>query len=98
MEMAKTLFSQEKSILKVKTVVSQENLILFDWLTFTSHSDSPETVMQLLGLKDVPWQKMDILPQECGAKGVHGFDIRPINTEQLRLQMTVGRVFGNAAV
>lgn len=39
--------------------VSTENLILFDWLTFTSHCDSPETVMQLLGLKDVPWQKMD---------------------------------------
>lgn len=44
---------------KTTTVVSTENLILFDWLTFTSHADSPETVMQLLGLKDVPWQKMD---------------------------------------
>ena len=44
---------------KTTTVVSTENLILFDWLTFTSHCDSPETVMQLLGLKDVPWQKMD---------------------------------------
>ena len=40
---------------QTKTVVSEENLILFDWLTFTSHSDSPETIMQLLGLKDVPW-------------------------------------------
>jgi len=44
---------------KTTTVVSTENLILFDWLTFTSHCDSPESVMQLLGLKDVPWQKMD---------------------------------------
>ena len=44
---------------KTDTVISQENLILFDWLTFTSHSDSPETLMQLLGLHDVPWQKMD---------------------------------------
>lgn len=44
---------------KTTTVISQENLILFDWLTFTSHSDSPETIMQLLGLKHVPWQKMD---------------------------------------
>ena len=44
---------------KTTTVVSTENLILFDWLTFTSHCDSPETVMQLLGLKDVSWQKMD---------------------------------------
>ena len=53
---------------KGKTVVSQENLILFDWLTFTSHSDSPETVMQLLGLKDVPWQKME--------KGRNGYKCR----------------------
>lgn len=42
-----------------KITVSQENLILFDWLTFTSHCDSPESIMLLLGLKDVPWQKMD---------------------------------------
>jgi hypothetical protein len=53
---------------KAKTVVSHENLILFDWLTFTSHSDSPETVMQLLGLKDVPWQKME--------KGRNGYKCR----------------------
>ena len=39
--------------------VSQENLILFDWLTFTSQCDSPESLMQTLGLQDVPWQKMD---------------------------------------
>ena len=42
-----------------KSVISQENLVVFDYLTFTSKSDSPETVMQLLGLKEVPWQKMD---------------------------------------
>lgn len=41
------------------TSVSTENLILFDWLTFTSHVDTPERLMILLGLKDVPWQKMD---------------------------------------
>ena len=41
------------------TAVSSENLILFDWLTFTSHVDSPETLMLMLGLKDVSWQKMD---------------------------------------
>ena len=39
--------------------VSQENLILFDWLTFTSQCDSPESLMLTLGLQDVPWQKMD---------------------------------------
>ena len=41
------------------SVISQENLVVFDYLTFTSKSDSPETLMQLLGLKDVSWQKMD---------------------------------------
>lgn len=44
---------------KTTTVISQENLILFDWLTFTSHCDSPETIMRMLGLEKVPWQKMD---------------------------------------
>ena len=44
---------------KTTTVISQENLILFDWLTFTSHCDSPETIMRMLGLENVPWQKMD---------------------------------------
>ena len=44
---------------KTSNAISTENLILFDWLTFTSHCDSPETIMQLLGLKDVSWQKME---------------------------------------
>lgn len=57
---------------KAKTVVSQENLILFDWLTFTSYSDSPETIMQLLGLKDVPWQKME--KGRNGYKGRYFFE------------------------
>ena len=39
--------------------IPYENLILFDWLTLTSHCDSPETIMQLLGLQHVSWQKMD---------------------------------------
>ena len=34
-------------------------MVLFDWLTFTSHCDSPESVMDLLGLTSVPWQVMD---------------------------------------
>lgn len=37
----------------------KENVVLFDWLTFTSHCDSPESIMVMLGLKHVPWQKMD---------------------------------------
>ena len=41
------------------TAQVKENCILFDWLTFTSHCDSPESIMIMLGLKDVPWQKMD---------------------------------------
>ena len=57
---------------KTTTAVSQENLILFDWLTFTSHCDSPETIMQLLGLKDVPWQRMD--KGRNGYKGRYSFE------------------------
>lgn len=39
--------------------VSDVNLILFDWLTFTSHCDSPESIMDLLGLTGVTWQLME---------------------------------------
>ena len=42
-----------------KTDLPKENLILFDWLTFSSRCDSLETIKQLIGLQDVPWQKMD---------------------------------------
>ena len=42
-----------------KTVIPEQNLILFDWVTFTSHCDSPETIKTLLGLEDVSWQVMD---------------------------------------
>lgn len=41
-----------------KTLIDQ-NMILFDWLTFTSHCDSPETIMELLGLTGVSWQLME---------------------------------------
>lgn len=44
---------------KTVSSISTENLILIDWLTFTSHCDSPETLMIMLGLKDVAWQRMD---------------------------------------
>lgn len=44
---------------KTNSAIPTENMILFDWLTFTSHCDSPETIMTMLGLKDVSWQKMD---------------------------------------
>lgn len=39
--------------------VSDQNMILFDWLTFTSHCDSPESIMELLGLTGVSWQLME---------------------------------------
>ena len=39
--------------------IPEQNMVLFDWLTFTSHCDSPESIMDLLGLTDVPWQVMD---------------------------------------
>ena len=43
---------------KTANAVSDENLILFDWLTFTSHCDSPESIMELLGLSHITWQQM----------------------------------------
>lgn len=42
-----------------KTAIPTENMILFDWLTFTSKCDSPESIMSLLGLSDVSWQQME---------------------------------------
>lgn len=39
--------------------ISDQNIILFDWLTFTSHCDSPESIMELLGLTGVSWQLME---------------------------------------
>lgn len=44
---------------KNDTQISKENLILFDWLTVTSKIDSPESLMELLGLSHVAWQKME---------------------------------------
>ena len=44
---------------QTKSKISEENLILFDWLTFTSKIDSPESIMELLGLADISWQKME---------------------------------------
>lgn len=45
-------------MIKTTKDIPNENLILFDWLTFTSHCDSPETIMELLGLQEVSWQQM----------------------------------------
>ena len=39
--------------------LGKHNVILFDWLTFTSHCDSPESIMELLGLTGVSWQLME---------------------------------------
>lgn len=36
-----------------------ENVILFDWLTFTSHIDTPDSLIALLGLEGVTFQQMD---------------------------------------
>lgn len=46
-------------MISTETKLPEQNMVLFDWLTFTSHCDSPESVMDLLGLTDVPWQVMD---------------------------------------
>lgn len=44
---------------QAKSAISSENMILFDWLTFTSKCDSPESIMELLGLSGITWQKME---------------------------------------
>ncbi len=41
-----------------------DNIILYDWVSFTSKIDSSETIKDLLGLSDVPWQLV---------KGAHGY-------------------------
>lgn len=37
----------------------EENTILFDWVTFTSKCDSPESIKELLGLSEITWQVME---------------------------------------
>lgn len=37
----------------------EENLILFDWLTFTVKTDDLDFVMELLGMKKCPWEQID---------------------------------------
>lgn len=39
--------------------IPQENMILFDWVTFTSKIDSPECMKELLGLSEITWQVME---------------------------------------
>lgn len=39
--------------------IPTENLILFDWLTFTCKEDSINSVRDLLGLSDVPFEEME---------------------------------------
>lgn len=50
--------------------ITKENLILFDWLTFTSKIDSPSTLIELLGLDD------DGISFEQMEKGQNGYRSR----------------------
>lgn len=47
--------------------MGQENIVLYDWLSFTDKQFSPEEAADFLGLSHVPW--MDI-------KGAHGYQSR----------------------
>ena len=42
----------------------QENIVLYDWLSFTSKKHSPEELIAALGLTACPWQE---------TKGAHGY-------------------------
>lgn len=44
---------------KTSNSIPTENLILFDWLTFTCKEDSINSVRDLLGLSDVPFEQME---------------------------------------
>lgn len=44
-----------------------DDLILYDWLSFTSKRSNPYYIADLLGLKDIPWQT---------TKGAHGYQLR----------------------
>ena len=46
----------------------QENLILIDWLTFTVKTDDPSAVKEMIGMKDVDWEKCE--------KGQNGYPER----------------------
>lgn len=42
----------------------KENIVLYDWLSFTSKKHSPEELIEALGLTHCPWQEI---------KGAHGY-------------------------
>ena len=44
--------------------VLQENTVLYDWLSFTSKTLSPDDMVGMLGLEDCPWEII---------KGAHGY-------------------------
>ncbi len=42
----------------------QENICLFDWLSFTLKTDNPDDIVEILGLEHVSWE-----PKQRGARG-----------------------------
>lgn len=42
----------------------KENIVLYDWLSFTSKNLTPEQLIEALGLTHCPWQE---------TKGAHGY-------------------------
>ena len=43
---------------------AKENIVLYDWLSFTSKVHTPEDLISALGLSQCPWQEI---------KGAHGY-------------------------
>lgn len=43
---------------------SEKNIVLYDWLSFTSKQHTPEELIEALGLRYCPWQEI---------KGAHGY-------------------------
>ena len=43
---------------------SEKDIVLYDWLSFTTKQHTPEEIIEVLGLTHVPWQEI---------KGAHGY-------------------------
>ncbi len=42
----------------------KQNIVLYDWLSFTSKKHTPEELISAMGLSSCPWQEI---------KGAHGY-------------------------
>jgi phage replication initiation protein len=58
---------KEKSKIGFQGEISEENIILYDWFSVTSHADSPEDIIELLGFNPMQFEVL---------KGFYGYKNR----------------------